>query len=103
MDRRPPAFRPMLVSDAALEGSRHGACNLGMTQLIRRFRAHAMAEDAHSPSATIDAHSFEEAAVTFMEMLGEPSEECRVTVRDNQTGEQHCFSLHHDGALTEGC
>ncbi len=103
MDQQPPAFRPMLVSDAALEGSRHGACNRQMTQPIRRFRAHAMAEDAHSPSATIDAHSFEEAAVTFMEMLHDGADECRVTVRDNQTGEQHCFSLRHDGELSEGC
>ncbi len=74
-----------------------------MNQPIRRFRAHAMADNAHSPSAIIDARSFEEAALTFMESLGEPSGECRVTVRDNQTGEQHCFSLHHDGALVEGC
>ncbi len=74
-----------------------------MTQLIRHFRAHAMAEDSHAPSATVDAHSFEEAAMTFIERWGESGSECRVTVRDNQTGEQHCFALHHDGELTEGC
>jgi hypothetical protein len=73
-----------------------------MTKPIRHFRAHAMAE-GHAPSATIDAHSFEEAALTFIEGWGEAGAECRVTVRDNQTGEQHCFSLSHDGALAEGC
>jgi hypothetical protein len=62
-----------------------------------------MAENGHAPSATIDAHTFEEAALSFVEAWGEPGSECRVTVRDNQTGEQHCFALHHDGALTEGC
>ena len=74
-----------------------------MTKPIRHFRAHAMADDAHAPSAVIDAHSFEEAALTFIERWGGDGDECRVTVRDNLTGEQHCFSLHHDGALTEGC
>jgi hypothetical protein len=74
-----------------------------MTQPIRPFRVHAMAEDGHAPSATIDAHSFEEAAMTFIETWGEAGSECRVTVRDNQTGEQHCFALSHDGALAEGC
>lgn len=97
------AFLSSGLSDTALDGARDDACNRVMTQPIRRFRAHAMAETAHSPSAIIDALSFEEAAMTFMESLGEPSDECRVTVRDNQTGEQHCFSLHHDGAVTEGC
>ncbi len=74
-----------------------------MTTPIRHFRAHVQVEDLHAPSATIDAYSFEEAALTFMETLGGSDVEHRVTVRDNQTGEQHCFSLHHDGALTEGC
>ena len=74
-----------------------------MTAPIRHFRAHALAEDAHAPSATIEAHTFEEAAMTFVETCGEAGAECRVTVRDNQTGEQHCFALHHDGELTEGC
>ena len=74
-----------------------------MTAAIRQFRAHAMAADSHAPSATIDASSFEEAAMTFIETWGESGAECRVTVRDNQTGEQHCFALHHDGALSEGC
>jgi hypothetical protein len=74
-----------------------------MTAPIRHFRAHAMVEGGHAPSATIEAYSFEEAAMTFIETWGEPGSECRVTVRDNQTGEQHCFALHHDGALAEGC
>jgi hypothetical protein len=74
-----------------------------MTAPIRHFRAHAVAGDGHPPSATIDASSFEEAAMTFIESWGEPGSECRVTVRDNETGEQHCFAIHHDGALTEGC
>lgn len=74
-----------------------------MTSPIRRFRAHAMAEDSHAPSAIVDARSFEEAALTFIANWGEPGAECRVTVRDDDTGEQHCFALHHDGALTDGC
>jgi hypothetical protein len=74
-----------------------------MTKPIRQFRAHAEPTDGHAPSATIDAHSFEEAAMTFIETWGEAGSECRVTVRDNQTGEQHCFALSHDGALAEGC
>ena len=59
--------------------------------------------EGHPPSATIDAHSFEEAALTFMETWGEAGEACRVTVRDHHTGEQHCFSVDHEGALAEGC
>lgn len=62
-----------------------------------------MAEDSHPPSKLIDAWSFEEAALTFIDGWESPSSECRVTVRDDQTGEQHCFSIHHDGALVEGC
>lgn len=62
-----------------------------------------MAEDVHAPSATIEAHSFEEAALAFIETWGDAAAECRVAVRDNQSGEQHCFLLHHDGGLTEGC
>ena len=86
-----------------LERGLKRACNQRMTSPIRHFRAHAMAEDDNAPAAKIEAHSFEEAALTFIEGWGGPEEECRVTVRDSLTGEQHCFSLHHDGALSEGC
>ena len=74
-----------------------------MTSSIRHFHAQARVEDAHPAAISIEAGSFEEAALVFVESFPGADDECRVTVRDTQTGEQHCFSLHHDGQLTEGC
>jgi hypothetical protein len=86
-----------------LEQTPRRARNRGMTVPIRQFHAHAMVEGGHAPSATIDAHSFEEAAMTFFETWGASGAENRVTVRDNRTGEQHCFALQHDSAVAADC
>lgn len=74
-----------------------------MPQPIRQFRAHAAFEDTHAESAVIEAATFEQAALAFAERWIGEGEACRVTLRDTLTGEQHCFTLHVDGDLSEGC
>ena len=72
-----------------------------MTNAIRRFRAQALHDEAHAYA--IDAASFEEAAVTYVERWAAAQGECRVSVQDASTGERHCFSLGLDGSVEEGC
>lgn len=74
-----------------------------MNNSLRHFRAHAFVSDGHVPGHLITAATFEEAAISFIEQWATAEPECHVTVRDQATGEQHCFSIHLDGELTEGC
>ena len=72
-----------------------------MTETIRRFRAQALQAEAHAHA--IEAASFEEAAIAYIERWTPAEAECRVSVQDAATGERHCFALGLDGAIEEGC
>lgn len=72
-----------------------------MTESIRRFHAQALHAEAHAHA--IDAGSFEEAAVAYVERWAPADDECRVSVQDVATGERHCFALGLDGVLEGDC
>ena len=78
-----------------------------MTQVAgetRQFSVHARHDHSHHPHILTEA-SFEAAAIAFAEdwPLSAEDHELSITVRDIQSGHEHCFRIDLDTGETAPC
>jgi hypothetical protein len=71
---------------------------------IHRFSVHARHLDAHH-ARTLEEHSFEAAAVAYVEDLHAmgDDEEISVIVRDVDSGHEHCFRINLGSGASTAC
>ncbi|MEH0194115.1 hypothetical protein SGCZBJ_10565 [Caulobacter zeae] len=71
----------------------------------RTFRVHAL-HDGCDHAHGVDAETFEEAAVAFMEAWHPEVDsygQASVVVRDVETGVEHCFRVDFESGETSAC
>ena len=73
-----------------------------------RFSVHARGEDRHRSHPAPAAATAHEAAILFAEhwlpvTIGDGDEAVSVIVRDGDTGEEQCFTIHLDSGDAEPC
>lgn len=70
----------------------------------RDFRVHCT-DQAPANTHRVEARSFSEAAVTFLERwhVAEHAEEVSVIVEETHTGERHCFVVDLESGEAEPC
>uniref|UniRef100_B0T9E1 Uncharacterized protein n=1 Tax=Caulobacter sp. (strain K31) TaxID=366602 RepID=B0T9E1_CAUSK len=69
------------------------------------FRVHAR-DDDHNHAHSVDAVSFEDAAVAFVEMWHPPVDadnEVSIVVRQVDSGVEHCFRIDLDSGQAAPC